>query len=98
MSLIPQDLINRYLAAKAQATQASRTAQQLAAEIQARMGEAERVQAGPYTVHWTRLLRHVANVQRLKDCYPVIYEDCCELKESRRFEVKGHTLAGSIKE
>ena len=92
MALIPDDLITRYLAAKQQAAEHGRTAQQLAADIQARMGEAERVQAGPYTVHWTRLLRHVASVERLKTRYPVIYEDCCELKESRRFEVKGQAL------
>jgi predicted phage-related endonuclease len=92
MSLIPQDLISRYLAAKALATQATRTAQQLAAEIQSHMGEAERVQAGPYTVHWTRLLRHVASTTLLKERYPLIWEDVCELKESRRFEVKGQAV------
>ena len=43
-------------------------------------------------VHWTRLLRHVASTTRLKERYPLIYEDVCELKESRRFEVKGQAV------
>jgi predicted phage-related endonuclease len=86
--LMSPELIQRYLDAKAQAARAFRLQQQLGAEIKSRMGAAELVQAGAYTVHWTRQLRYVVDTEYFKKSFPLIYDACLKLSESRRFDVK----------
>ena len=91
--VITQALIERYLAAKQRAAECDRNVQQLAMEIQSHMGEAQRLQVGPYTVSWTHVTRQVVDIQRLKTGYSAIYNDCCEAKSSRRFQVKGFPVS-----
>ncbi|MCH9674535.1 MAG: hypothetical protein K0U93_24060 [Gammaproteobacteria bacterium] len=88
MPRISQDLLKRYLTARKAAATASDQATQLQDEIKSRMGDAQYLKVGPYTINWAWVTKKPLNQTVLKNGYPTIFAACCQEQRSRPFKVE----------